>query len=204
MHKEMILALVSISTFFALASFAQAQMGLGIWPAKFDAHVPFLGRFHTYIYLFNPSNKDAEVTLGFRCKNCSEKFDFLGIKGQKISYLEYSTYPEKMFIEKNTMFNDSKGFRFSLYNTIIMRNELVLSNLRIPYWSLNIGKKTVEGEVQATLANQMVSLTVTSEAKITLEGINPLFLLLFVSVIVFLVTLLIYRRQKLEIKKLER
>lgn len=195
-HKKAILTLVSISLFVALVSFARAQVGLGIWPAKFDADVPFLGRYNTLIYLFNPSNRDADVVIGFSCKSCSEDFDFLGIKGQKILYLDYSISPEKMTVEKDTQPNASKSFTFSLSNPLFLRQELVFSNFRIPYWSLNIGKRAVDGEIQATLTNSMTSLTITSRAEITFEGISPLFLLFFVSIAVFSITLWIHQRQR--------
>jgi hypothetical protein len=152
--------------------------------------------------LFNPGNKDVEVAIKFECKNCSEDFDFLGIKAKKTSYIDNSVYPEKMLIEKNTVANVSKGFVFSVSSPLFIRHELVFPNFRIPYLSLNIGKKIVNGEIQATLVNSIVSLTVTSKVKLILEGINPLFLLLFVSVLVFSITLFIYYRRKSELKKM--
>ena len=198
MDKKITLVIASISAFIILTHIVQSQMGLGIWPAIIDGKVPFLNNYYTYVYLFNPTNKDADVAIKFECKNCSEKFDFFGINGQKILYLKYSIYPERMMVEKNTIANASKGFSFSVRNPLFFEHELIISNLKIPYWSLNIGKKTIDGEIQATLTNSMTPLTVTSKFRVTFEGIDPLILLLFVSIAIFSISLWVYYKQRMQ------
>ena len=194
-NRRIILTLVF---FLALVELSRSEVGVGIWPAKFSLNVSPFKTSYIYVFLFNPSEKDIEVSINFRCKNCIEDFKILNYTLGKIELLpSIEIIPSKALIPKGTIPPNSQQILLKISNYPLLKKRLSLGflNLKIPYYSLLLGERRIDGRIEASTLTTRTLMIITSEANLKLVGISPLLITLALGIILAII-LIVYVRYK--------
>lgn len=197
--------IIFVLTLFASILVAEAQVGVGLWPAKINVNVPMLKSAIVDIYFFNPTQKELKLKVDFYCKNCEENISLFGHNIGKLVYsLDTKIYPSVMLIP-NTSLNTSKPARLRIYNPVFLsasyQTSIFGKGISIPMITLCLDKKVFNGMVIAETLDGSFNVQIASSVHIEFEGINILvFILGVVSIVLFLT---FYYRRKIK-KELSR
>jgi hypothetical protein len=161
--------------------------------------VPFMKTSYTSIYLFNPGDQDLEVEMGFVCTSCDGDIpvDQFGLR----------TSPERVVIPRNTSMYNPKEIHIVARNPTLVKRYLSFDAfgkaVRIPFYTLAIAGRSIEGRFTARTLNSKVSIVVTSKVDMEMGGIGWWRIAFLAALVASFIVLKTYNRPR-KAKKAEK
>ncbi|MEM5844559.1 MAG: hypothetical protein QW841_04945 [Candidatus Aenigmatarchaeota archaeon] len=150
---------------------ALATRGIGIAPLENNVTLSPGEEYIAYLLLFNPSDKDVNVSLKVYCLNCFRDFEFFGLKGKVNITQNFVELPSKLEIEKNTSVQEGKFVEIRIKVPYFVEEQIIFDNKTIPWIGLASSLKEVNFNVIASTGDIMqVSLASKLNVKVESKG----------------------------------
>lgn len=208
MHKILSLTIVILIFITVFAKVSRAEVSVGIWPAKIEVNThPYKTTF-AEIYMFNPGDIDIKTMIEFYCENCKRDILLFNHKiGAVTTDIDVEIKPSLLVIKENTSPYNPEKVEIVVHNKPLMKKyfekTLFGKKISIPFYSITFDKNEFDGKIIATTQETRMALSITSEAKINIYGINKFIFIISIILLIFLISLAIheyYRRKALKLR----
>ncbi|MEM5776845.1 MAG: hypothetical protein QXJ06_00155 [Candidatus Aenigmatarchaeota archaeon] len=162
-----------IACILILLPIVQAS-ALGIFPVNDSFIVKPFNKFKYTFYLFNPSEKDTEVDIDFKCYWGNEIYNYTTV------------FPKKIIIPKNTNMTESKIILVIIKNPVFFKDFVFLNNLKIWYFKPLINEKILNCKLFAKTEEQTnLILTANLEGKVIGLNLTKILIILVLFFVFF-------------------
>ncbi|MEM5794558.1 MAG: hypothetical protein QXS48_05345 [Candidatus Aenigmatarchaeota archaeon] len=187
MFKKILVLIVSV---FFLKE-ALATRGVGLAPLENSVTLSPGEEFIAYLLLFNPSDRDTNVSLKVYCLDCFRDFEFFGLKGKVNLTQNFVVLPSEIELEKNTSVEEGKFVELRVKVPYFFEEQLVLNNKTIPWLGLASSLEELNFNIVASTGEMMqVSLVSRLNVKVKSKG----FAWFLIIPVIFLLTLFLIKR----------
>ncbi|MEM5855750.1 MAG: hypothetical protein QW472_05560 [Candidatus Aenigmatarchaeota archaeon] len=170
---------------------ALATRGIGIAPIENSISLSPGEEFIAYLLLFNPSDKDANVSLKVYCLNCFRDFEFFGLKGKVNITQNFVELPSKLEIEKNTSVHEGKFVEVRIKVPYFVEEQIIFENKTIPWFGLASSLEEVNFNIIASTGDIM---QVSLASKLNVKVKNKGFAWFLIIPVIFLLVLFLIKR----------
>lgn len=207
MHKILLFIIFSLALLTIFTEIGRAEVSLGIWPAQIEINASFKTTT-TEVYLFNPGSKDIKIKVEFYCENCERDFKLFNQRmGSITNEPKIDIIPSTLILKQNTSLFNPEKIRVIVHNPFWMKKQFKTSvfgkDIYIPFYGLIFDKDKFDGKIIVTTLDTKTALSITSEVDVNFYGINKLFFLISLLLIVFLVILAVQEHYKRVASKLK-
>ncbi|MEM7825632.1 MAG: hypothetical protein QW412_02105 [Candidatus Aenigmatarchaeota archaeon] len=185
-----LLALILVGIFLKEAV---ATRGIGIAPAENNVTLSPGQEYIFYLILFNPSDKDANVSLRFYCLNCFRDFNFLGLRGKVNITQKFIEIPNEIEVEKNTSHLEGKFVEVKLKIPYFFEEQLTLENKTIPWFGFSSSLEELNFNVIASTGD-VTQVSVVSRLGVKVKSQFPFILIPIIFLIILLLIKILRRR----------
>lgn len=144
--------------FLIFIHFVQAY-SIGVFPVNDSFVVKPFNKYKFTFYLFNPSDKDLNVSINFTC--------FLGNK----VYENTKFLPKNILIERHTSITNPKMILVIIENPVFLKKEIFFKENKITYLKPIVGEEYLKCRFYAIL-EEKTTLIVTANLNGKIVGLN--------------------------------
>jgi hypothetical protein len=159
--------------------------------------VGFLKEHNVYLYLYNPGDRDVNVTLQVYCSNCIEDFVFLGYK---LGVTRYDTsfinvIPSFIEVENKTYYTEGEIVTVKINSPMLMKRYAELNlfgrNISIRYYAPILDYRIFDISVVATTTT-ITRISVVGSIEATVYGMSSTMLILVPLLTILIVTSILH------------